>query len=88
MAAKKKVWKRNKLTTSLVHSIRKVLNDAGYDEEMAVTPLMNEISVLARKGEDNFNVRLDKDTLEIIEAHRLAYNIKRNNIRRVFREKE
>ncbi len=83
---KKKTWKRTKQTTTLVHAIRKVLLDAGYEEELAITPLRSLLSVIARKGEDHFNIRLNKETLEIVSQEKLIYNVKRDNIRRVFRE--
>ena len=73
MAPKRRPWKRTKQTTSLVHTIRRKLNDAGYEEELATTPLATMI-------------RFDKETLEIVEEKRLAYNMKRDNIRRVFRD--
>jgi hypothetical protein len=88
MTTKKRLWKRSKPTTTLVHSIRRILNAAGYEEELATTPLQRVYSVIARKGEEgNFNVRIDKETLEIVSVHKLTYNVKKNNTRRVFREK-
>jgi len=86
MANKKKLWKRSRQTTTLVHSIRRALNAAGYEEELATTPLSKTLSVIARRGEEYFNVRLNKNTLEIVSTYKLTYDLKKDNIRRVFRD--
>jgi len=82
---RKRLWKRSRKTTTLIHEIRRVIKEAGYEEEMATTPLLNTISVLVRRGEDIFNVRLNKETLAIVETDQLKYSRKRDSIRRVFR---
>ena len=85
MAKYKRPWKRSKRTTALIYRIRGVIRDAGYDEEYAVVPLTNTLSVLVRKDEDMFNVRLDKETLDIVTTVELKYNRRRDHIRFVFR---
>ena len=86
MTTKRKLWKRSRPTTALVHRIRTIIREAGYDEELAVTPLHQQLSVLVRKGEDMFNVRIDKETMEIVSTDELGYNRRRANIRRVYRK--
>lgn len=90
---KKKVWKRSRITTTLVHQIREVVRKAGYTEELAITPLLDTYSVLASKEGDTkdgthfFNLRLNKASLEIVYVEHLRYDCKRDHIRRVFRHK-
>ena len=84
---KKKVWKRSRITTTLVHQIREVVRKAGYTEELAITPLLETYSVLVSKEDTIFNIRLDKASLEIVEIEQLRYDCKREHIRRVFRHK-
>ena len=81
----KKSWRRSRKTTATIYQIRAVLKENEYDEELAVTPLANVISVVARKGEECYNVRLDKETLKIVSVDHLKYNRRRDSIRRVFR---
>jgi hypothetical protein len=86
MATKpRKPWKRSKRTSALVYRIRTVIRDAGYDEEFAIVPLADTLSVLVNRGEDMFNLRLDKSTLQIVSTEHLQYNYKRDNVRLVFR---
>jgi len=88
MATKrKKPWKRSRATTALIYRIRGIIREAGYDEEYAVTPLSSMFSVLVSKGNEMFNLRLDKKTLEIVSTDQLKYNRRRDNIRLVFRRK-
>ena len=86
MAKYKRPWKRSKKTTALIYNIRGVIRDAGYDEEYAVTPLADMLSVLVSKDEEMFNLRLDKETLKIVSTERLKYNRRRDHIRLVFRQ--
>ncbi len=79
------MWKRSRKTTALVYQIRSIIREAGYDEELAVVPLAETISVLVRKGDETFNLRLNKESLSIVETHELKYNRKRDNVRMVFR---
>ena len=83
---KRKLWRRSKKTTGLVHTIRAVLRKAGYDEELSVVPLLNVISVVVRKDDQIFNVRLDATTLNIVSEELLKYSIRKNNVRQVFRQ--
>lgn len=86
MVAKNK-WKRSKNTTSLVARIRVAIKSAGYEEELGIVPLHSQFSVLVVKGRDNFNLRLDKESLDIVSIDAIEYRIKQNRIRRVFRNK-
>jgi hypothetical protein len=85
MAKHKRPWKRSKKTTALIYRIRGIVRDAGYDEEYAVTPLADTLSVLVSKDEEMFNLRLNKETLEIVSTEQLKYNRRRDHIRLVFR---
>ena len=82
---KEQYWRRSKQTTELIHQIRNTIKSIGFEEEIAITPLANEYSVLARKGEVFFNVRVSKNSLEVISQDELSYNVKRGVIRQVFR---
>ena len=86
MVAKKK-WKRSKNTTSLVARIRGAITAAGYEEELGIVPLLSQFSVLVVKDGDNFNLRLDKESLAVVSTDAIEYRIKQNRIRRVFRNK-
>lgn len=86
MSVKRKLWKRSRQTTALVQRLRSIIRDAGYDEELAVTPLLSQLSVLVRKDEEMFNVRIDKETMEIVSTYELAYNRRRDSIRKVYRK--
>lgn len=81
-----KDWKRSKFTTGLVGRIRTALRADGYEEECGVVPLAKLFSVVARKGEEFFNVRMDKQTLAIVGVDSIEYKLKGNRIRRVFRK--
>lgn len=85
--AKRKVWKRSRATTKLVREVQSVIKSAGYDEELCMSPLLDTISVVVRKDDDIFNLRLDKNNLSIVSVERLSYQQKKQNIRRVIRHK-
>ena len=78
-------WKRSRLTTVLIHQIRNVIKEAGFDEELAVVPLTDMLSIVVCKGEERFNIRLNKETLEIVSIDELKYNRRREGIKMVFR---
>ncbi len=80
------IWRRNKATHALVERIRIAIQKAGYEMEHAIVPLSTTFSVLVNQGENVFNVRLDKTTLQIIRTDELKYHRKRDNIRLVFRQ--
>lgn len=81
----RKIWKRSKQTTELVTRIREAVTASGFDEELAITPLANVYSVVARKGEEFFNVRFKKDTMEFDGAVALNYVNKKDIVVKVFR---
>ena len=80
-------WKRSRKTTALIYQIRAVLKKEGYDEELGITPLATQLSIIVRRGNDFFNVRMDKKTLELQEVFQLNYVAKRDVVSRVFRHK-
>ena len=86
-AVKRKIWKRSRPTTRLVKEVQAVVRAAGYDEELCMSPLLHTLSVVVRKGDDIFNLRLKKDDLAIVEVERLMYQQKKHHIRRVTRHK-
>lgn len=81
----RKLWKRSRKTTLIVNQIREAIKKFGYDEEIATTPLADVYSVLVRKDDEMFNVRLDKNSLQIVETDQLQYSRKKDQIRQVFR---
>jgi len=83
--SKRKLWKRSRRTNALVYQIRSIIRDAGYDEELAIVPLSNVISVLVRRQETIFNLRLDKNSLSIVDTKQLTYQFKRENIFKISR---
>jgi len=83
-----KNWKRSRYTTNLVGRIRKAVRDAGYDEECGIVPVCNAYSVIVRRGDDIFNVRLRKDDLSIVETTAIEYKKKKDRISRVFRNND
>ncbi|MCI0557615.1 MAG: hypothetical protein MN733_03910 [Nitrososphaera sp.] len=81
-----KEWKRSKYTTAVISQVREAIRAAGYEEECAVVPLLTTLSVLARKGDAYFNLRLDKETLKVVETAAIEYRIRKDRIQRVFRK--
>lgn len=79
------MWKRCKQTSEIVQLIREAILKAGFEEEFAITPLATTYSVVARKGEEFFNVRLAKDTLEMNDVVSLNYIRRKNQTVKVFR---
>ena len=85
--AKRDVWRRSKVTTSLVNQLRGVVKEAGFTEEFAVVPLLNEYSVLVSNGENFANVRINKETMKVVSVERLRYIRRKDFIARVYRHK-
>ncbi len=81
-----KNWKRSKYTTGLVGRIRGVIRAAGYDEECGVVPLHASISVVVKKGDQFFNLRLSREDLSIQSTTAIEYKMKKDRIRRVYRK--
>lgn len=83
----KRRWKRSQKTTNLIGNIRQKLREIGYDGELAIVPILNVYSIIATKDTEKFNVRLIKDTLQVDSTELLKYDVKKEQIRRVFRHK-
>lgn len=83
----KKIWKRSKQTTELVDKIREAVLSAGFEEELAITPLADVYSIVVRKGDEFYNIRFKKDTLEFDEVVSLNYVKRHNIVVKVFRNK-
>lgn len=79
-------WKRSRYTTNLVGRIRVAVRNAGYEEECGIVPVFNGYSVLVRKGDEIFNVRLSRKDLSITETTAIEYKKKKERISRVFRK--
>jgi hypothetical protein len=85
MNIQKNIWKRNNRTTEIVEDIRHILKILGYDEELAIVPLLKSYSVLVRKDEKYINIIIDKATLVVLEKYELTYHIKKEMIKKITR---
>jgi len=85
MSKYKDSWKRNKNTIETVNTIREKVIIFEFDEELAIVPLLKVFSVLVRKGDDCFNIRLDKDTLKLTSCEKLKYFVKQDVIKKIVR---
>lgn len=78
-------WKRSKYTSGLVGRIRSVILKAGYSEECAVVPLFDTFSVLVKKDNSIFNLKMSKTDLSIIKTTPILYRIKKGRIQSIVR---
>jgi hypothetical protein len=81
-----KEWKRSRYTTNLIGRIRNAIRNAGYEEECGIVPVCGAFSVVVRKGDQVFNLRLNRDNLSIISTESIEYKMKKERISRVFRK--
>lgn len=62
-------------TLRTIRRIRGKIVSKGYKLEVAVVPLQHQYSVLAIKDDKTYNLRLNKETLEIESACELMYKL-------------
>lgn len=65
----------NRTTLRTIRKIRSKITAKGYKLEVAIVPLQNQYSVLAVKDDKTYNLRLNKQTLEIESACELIYKL-------------
>jgi len=87
MKPRREPWKPSKTLIKTIRKIEGAIKKQGYEVE-SIVPLLNQYSVTARKEGEIFNLRLDKDTLMLVEKFKLDVKMADSGtVRRVYRNK-